>query len=294
MPRTPSRPTELVGRVFRAKDALDGGLLTKRQLQGRAWRRLLRGVYADADLCVDHGLKCIAAGLLLPEQAAIAGRSAAYLRGVTLADGDDPVEVVVPWRYRFGPIAGLRIRFDDLAPEDVDDGRPRVTTPERTAFDVAMGRDLVESVTLLDALAAGGVLRPHHMDALRERLASTRGGQRGLRALSLHDRAAESPQESRLRVRLVLAGLPPPRSQYVVRDQHRRFLARVDLAWPAARVALEYDGTWHTDADQLRKDRRRLNRLAAAGWTVLHVTADRLRNEFEPLVTEIKVCLLGR
>jgi hypothetical protein len=153
MPRTPRRPTELAGKVFRAKDALDGGLLTKRQLQGGAWRRLFRGVYADADLPVDHGLKCIAAGLLLPEQAAIAGRSAAYLRGVTLATADDPVEVIVPWRHRFGPVAGLSIRFDKLLPDDVDDGKPRATTPERTVFDVALSRDLVEAVTMLDALA---------------------------------------------------------------------------------------------------------------------------------------------
>ncbi len=291
MPRTPRRPTELVGTVFRAKDALDGGLLTKRQLQGGAWRQLFRGVYADAELPMSHGVRCTAAGLLIPEQAAIAGPSAAYLYGVALVGDDDPVEIVVPRRHRFGPIAGLRIRFDDLLPKDVDDGKPRVTTPQRTAFDVAQGRDLVESVTMLDALARGGVLRPLHVKPLRLRLQDTRGGQRGLRALDLHDRAAESPQESRLRTRLVLAGLPAPVSQYVVRDEHRQFVGRVDLAWPAAKVALEYDGVWHADGGQLKRDRRRLNGLVAAGWTVLHVTADRLHHELDLVAAEIARCL---
>lgn len=278
----------LVGTVFRAKDVRTAGLLTRRQLEGAAWRRLFRGVYADAELPVDHALRCRAARLLLPPGAAIAGLSAAFEHGVLLAGADDPVEVNVPREHRFGPVAGLRITHAELENGDVEDRR---TTPARTVFDIALGRDLVEAVMALDALAKGGVLRPLHYDALRERLSTSRGGTRGLRALDLHDRAAESPQESRLRVRLVIAGLPKPVSQYVIRDARREFVARVDFAWPHARVALEYDGTWHADAGQLRHDRRRLNRLLAEGWTVLHATADRLRHEPDLVVAEVAACL---
>jgi hypothetical protein len=55
--------------------------------------------------------------LLLPGAAAIAGRSAAYLHGVRIAAPDDPVEVIVPRRHRFGPVAGLRIRFAAIGPQ---------------------------------------------------------------------------------------------------------------------------------------------------------------------------------
>jgi hypothetical protein len=151
--------------------------------------------------------------------------------------------------------------------------------------------EVVEAVVLLDALASGGVLRPLHLGPLRDRLQATRGGGRGLRALGLHDPAAESPQESRRRVRLALVGLPRPQSQYVIRGAAAEFLARVDLAWPQRRVAVEYDGEWHADAAQLRRDRRRLNRLTAAGWTVLHVTADRLQHDLDAVVQEIAACL---
>jgi very-short-patch-repair endonuclease len=51
----------------------------------------------------------------------------------------------------------------------------------------------------------------------------------------------------------------------------------VDLADPEARVAIEYDGIWHADIGQFRRDRRRPNRLVA-GWTVLHLTATGLRD----------------
>ncbi len=89
-------------------------------------------------------------------------------------------------------------------------------------------------------------------------------------------------QESRLRVRLVLAGLPRPVVQYVI-ERNGAFLARVDLAWPQQRVAVEYDGLWHAAEEQIHYDRRRLNKLLGADWLVLHVTAKRLRDDFTAL-----------
>ena len=46
-----------------------------------------------------------------------------------------------------------------------------------------------------------------------------------------------------------------------------------DFAWPEHRLAVEYDGVWHAEPGQFAADRRRLNRLTAAGWRVLFVTA---------------------
>jgi very-short-patch-repair endonuclease len=67
--------------------------------------------------------------------------------------------------------------------------------------------------------------------------------------------------------------LPRPLAQFVVRDD-AGFVARVDFAWPEAKIAVEYEGTWHGDSpQQVAADRRRLNRLTAAGWTVIFVTA---------------------
>jgi very-short-patch-repair endonuclease len=113
-----------------------------------------------------------------------------------------------------------------------------------------------------------------HQAELREVAAalSGRGARRARQAVGLADPRAESQPESRLRVGLALAGLRPV-GQYVVKAEDGRFIARVDLAFPEAKIAIEYDGAWHATAAQLRKDRRRLNALVAAGWRVLHVTA---------------------
>jgi very-short-patch-repair endonuclease len=59
-------------------------------------------------------------------------------------------------------------------------------------------------------------------------------------------------------------------------------VARVDLGYPEQKLAIEYDGAWHGERDQFTKDRARLNRLLAAGWRVLFVTAADLRDPEAP------------
>jgi len=54
-------------------------------------------------------------------------------------------------------------------------------------------------------------------------------------------------------------------------------VSRVDFAWPGRKVAVEYEGRWHGESPQrVAADRRRLNRLREAGWTVVFVTAEDL------------------
>jgi hypothetical protein len=94
--------------------------------------------------------------------------------------------------------------------------------------------------------------------------------------VALADGLAGSPQETRLRLLIGRSGLPAPTAQFSVCDGPV-FVARVDFAWPEHRVAVEYDGLWHAEEGQFAKDRRRLNRLLAAGWRVVFVTAADLR-----------------
>jgi hypothetical protein len=62
------------------------------------------------------------------------------------------------------------------------------------------------------------------------------------------------------------------RRPFAVRHEGR-VVARVDFGYPEQKLAIEYDGAWHGERDQFTKDRARLNRLLAAGWRVLFVTA---------------------
>ena len=278
----PRRPDVLRGRVFRSRDVIARGLLTPDALRSSAWRRIYRGVYADAELTDGPGLRIAAASLLVPVCAVFSGRSAAFLLGAEeLVEPATPIDVTVPPGRRFGPVAGLRIREAPLPDADVRRGRGfRCTTAVRTAVDLARHEPPADAVPALDVLFHRRIAVVEEVLAAVAALPTGRGSRRAREVLALVDGRAESPQESRLRVLLASAGLPAV-PQFVVRADDGTFVARVDLAYPDLRIAIEYDGLWHADGEQFRKDRRRLNALVAAGWIVLHVTAGDLRRPDE-------------
>lgn len=293
MPNLADEPSPLEGRIFRAREAIRAGLVTRHALRGPRWRRWFYGIYADASLPDTHRPRCRAAArFLLPKQAAVAGRSAACVYGVDLVGDHEPVEVVTPPAHRFGPVAGLIVHVAELPADEIRqiDGI-RCTTPLRTCWDLASWLPLPDAVAYLDRLLATRVVTASDLTGYTRTRAGRRGWRKLSRAVALADPAAESPAESRLRVRLVLAGLPKPVSQYVI-ERNGRFIGRVDLAWPELKVAVEYDGRWHDDRDQFEADRARLNRLVTTdGWIILHATARRVREDLAGLVAEIRAAM---
>ncbi len=96
------------------------------------------------------------------------------------------------------------------------------------------------------------------------------------------DPRSESPGESRTRLAIVDAGLPVPEPQcWVFVDGRPTY--RLDLAYPHARVAVEYDGReFHEGDDQRAADEQRRSWLREHGWTVIVVT----RDSFSPEVVD--------
>ncbi|WP_327042104.1 DUF559 domain-containing protein [Micromonospora ureilytica] len=165
--------------------------------------------------------------------------------------------------------------------------------PGRAAWETAVWLDPVRAVAIVDSLLGQGLTDRDTLAAMAARNADRPGGRRARWVFDLADDRAESPPESQLRVRLVLGGLPRPAVQHPVRLPIGVVL-HPDLAWPQYRVAVEYDGKWHSDAEQLHRDRRRLNQLVAAGWLVLHVTSQRLHGEFPAVLREVRDALVSR
>ncbi|WP_091656135.1 hypothetical protein [Micromonospora auratinigra] len=281
--------------MFYAREAVHRGLLTKNALRSSAWQQLFHNVYADSRLEISHRTRChAAASWLFPPGCAIAGRSAVALLGGPQPRPAEPVEVLVEPTARFGPVAGLRIHVATWREGEVwrVDGMP-VTSPTRTCWDLAYWLDLVEAVAHVDALLHSGAARMEELMAYLRRRKGERGARRLAQVLDLVDGGAESLPESRLRVRLVEAGAPRPVTQHVI-ERHGRFVARVDLAWPAFKVAVEYDGLWHHDPEQFHRDRRRLNQILGEEWIVLHVTSRRLAEDFDGILTELRTALTSR
>jgi very-short-patch-repair endonuclease len=280
--------------VFRARDVFRDGLLTRDALRSSAWRRLFRGVYADSELPESYALRMRGARLLMPTKAVFCRRTAAFLLGApALVHPSAPLEVAVPIGMPFGPVTGLRVHRVPLPDSDVTQVSGfRCTRGLRTALDIARSEPLLDAVPALDVLLREVVVG---VGELRQAGAGLRGGRGSAvarRAIALADQRAESPPESVLRVLLALAGLPAV-PQHVVRDRTGGFVARVDLAFVEQKIAIEYDGYWHGERGQFARDRQRLNRLVAAGWTVLHVTAVDLKNP-DALIARVRELLATR
>lgn len=85
-----------------------------------------------------------------------------------------------------------------------------------------------------------------------------------------------SPTETLTRLIAVRSGLPEPVLNHEVRIGGQRFL--LDLAWPSARVAVEYNGGVHArEIQQYRDEMHRLALLRDAGWHIEVLTWDDLR-----------------
>lgn len=279
--------------LFVGSAAVASGQISERRLRGGGFRRVFRDVYTMAAEPDSHELRCRAAALIAPAGAVITGRSAATLHGVPLARPHDPVQLVIPEAARFQHRSGLDVQRRQIGP---DDSRPwtrtPVATPLRLGLDLVLGRGLLRGVADLDAVIRAGLV-----DADELRSVTRHRRERGIvvarRAIELVDPRAESQPESTVRVLLVLAGLRPV-PQYIVRDGRGAFVARVDLGFAAQRLAVEYDGRHHGEAHQLDADRQRLNRLRAAGWRVVFVTAGRLRSDPDSIAREVRASLAQR
>ncbi|MGR7025327.1 endonuclease domain-containing protein [Geodermatophilus sp. URMC 62] len=283
MPRPAAEPPSLLGLPFRGTDAIRRGLLTPEQLRSRAWRRLFRDVYLHRDVPVTHVLRASAAASLVLPGAVVSGTSAAAFWGVDLAGTDDDVVLTLPPGRHPVRASGLAVRRVRLARTDVLRRHGVLTTtPVATALDLARRLSGDDAVVAVDRFLAAGLV---DLPSLRARAAEAagRGSARARGVCELADERSESPQETRVRLLVARSGLPAPVPQFTVRVDGR-FVARVDLAWPQVCVAVEYDGRWHAEPGQFARDRQRLNRLQAAGWRVVFVTAEDLYRPEELVV----------
>jgi very-short-patch-repair endonuclease len=113
-----------------------------------------------------------------------------------------------------------------------------------------------------------------------------RHGIRRLRkVIDLAEPLSESPMESRLRMLLVLGGLPRPQAQVTFRD-HDEVIGRVDLFYEADRLGIEYDGEVHRGF--LAEDARRQNALLRLGVRLLRFTARDVLGDPDSVLRQVR------
>ncbi|WP_156023238.1 hypothetical protein [Terracoccus sp. 273MFTsu3.1] len=227
----------------RVPDPPDG--ITPWDLRSGRFRRLLRGVYIAASARVTP-LVLAEAGLLMVGGDSVAShQTAARVWGGVVPD-DGLIHVTCARRPRG---AGLKAHRPKRGQWGTTIAGLAVTTPTSTFLDLSDELGLVDLVILGDSLVRAERVTPRQ---LVEAAGSYRGRARRLarRAAGLVRDGVDSPMESRVRMLMVLAGLPEPVVNHVVRLPDGRTRWRFDLSFPAFRIVIEYDGRQHAESDE--------------------------------------------
>lgn len=256
--------------AFIGSAALAGGGLTRASLRWN-YRAVFPDIYLSKLVPPSLEHKTVGAWLWSGRNGVIAGRAAAAVHGALWIDASTPIEMI--WRCGRPP-EGIVVRTERLDADDVVpiNGLP-VTTPERTAFDLA--RHLPRDIALrhLDALArATGITAPQ-VQLLADRYPRARGLPRMRIALPLMDGGAQSPRETRLRLILIDDGLPAPRTQVRVSDGVRE--AFIDMGYDEPMVGFDYEGAHHSEVrGQYVYDIGRAELVDRQGWIDIKVVAE--------------------
>ncbi len=89
-------------------------------------------------------------------------------------------------------------------------------------------------------------------------------------------------------------GLPEPARQFVVYHRGRK-LGTVDLAYPDARIAIEYDSDeFHTGRVATSRDSERRHRMIVAGWLPVTAVNSDLRSGGALLCSALRAALADR
>jgi very-short-patch-repair endonuclease len=275
---------------FVGSEAIDAGLVTKYELR-RKFTPVFPDVYLHPDVepTLDHRAR--AAWLWSHREGVIAGLTASGLHGAKWVDDSLPIELIWP---NARPAKGIRTYDYTLAGDEFFqlDGM-RVTTLTRTAFDVGRRRGRLEAVTRLDALGNAARFRVDDVAALAARHRCARNVRRLGVALDLHDRGAESPKETWLRMMLIDEGFPRPQTQIAVPGPDGQPLYFLDMGWEDLKVAVEYDGEHHrTDRPSFAKDVIRLEYIASLRWLVIRVLAEHRRDDIVRRVRDARASRL--
>lgn len=310
--RTPRPlPEVLQGRPL-TPAALSQAGLSRERLRREDLMTVTRGVYASADAFADSeaesaaavGLRAAIVARALPNSW-ISHVTSAQLRGWWLPErlaGDPQIHLSFPKSLqrhttRRG-VTSHRMTHPETRPQTLY--RAPVSQAVRTWLELAQYLDEQELVVLGDHLVRTPYFRYEgrsepwvRLDRLQHFIRTAprfRGISTARLALEAVRVGADSPAETLLRLAIVGAGLPEPMLQ-VAADPKDAWSPRADLGYPAARIAVQYDGASHFFPDQARKDQRRDNIFIAAGWQLLRLNRDDAAEGFASAIAQLRALL---
>ncbi|HET7388447.1 MAG TPA: DUF559 domain-containing protein [Nocardioidaceae bacterium] len=276
-------------RPFTRADAVRAHVSPK-ILRTSLFRRIFRGVYIR-DEVPDSPLVRAEAALMLHPPTAFASHTTAA-RICKLPIPTDPFEHVTVFRSKDRrQHEGIRTHVTRRNAHVIRHRGIRVSHPYRMFVELASMLSLVDLVVVADALIRLGDITPG--DLVQACEASDDRYARTARTAARYARAGvDSPMETRLRLLLVLAGIPEPVVNHTLYDEAGRVLRRLDLSYPELRLIVEYDGRHHIERTaQWESDLERREEFDEQGLRILVVTAKGVYREPERTIDRVRTAL---
>ncbi len=243
--------------------------LTRARLRGTSFVRLAHDLFVRLDDAIDRVETLQLLAGVLPADAAFSHGTAAALLGAPV---DPPARhhvAMIPRRV-LPQRNELVVHSRQLRPADVVEHRGlRLTSGAQTFLDLAASMWPDELVAVGDALMREGRLTGASLAERLARADRVRGVVRARACAPLLSPEAMSRPESLIRYWVTTSDLPEPQLQIPVRDRWGVVRAHADLGFEEWKVALEYEGRHHADAEQFGRDIDRYSLMAADGWFAL-------------------------
>ncbi|WP_263994425.1 hypothetical protein [Mycobacterium yunnanensis] len=255
---------------FIGSEALVNGRVANKYQLRKAHQAILPDIYLPAGVQPTLRQRTRGAWQWTYGDGVICGLAAAAMHGSRWIADDVPVELIWP---NARPPRGVKTRRDRLLGNEFEtlDGM-WVTTAARTAFDLGRRGPVGSCVERIDALGRATGLDVDSVLAVARRHPGSPGVRKLPAVLDLYDPGAESPRETWLRLLLIRAGYPRPRTQIPVSGGYGQPTYYLDMGWEERRLAVEYDGDHHrTDPVQFAKDIVRIELAHQLGWQVIRV-----------------------
>ncbi|WP_297777056.1 type IV toxin-antitoxin system AbiEi family antitoxin, partial [Mycobacterium sp.] len=201
---------------FLGSEALAVGAVTPYELRSR-YVALHKDVYLPKDAELTPVLRAKVCWLRSRRRGVLAGFSASAMHGAKWIDPSRSAEIIDTNRRRASGVRAFeeRIESDEITVVE----QMRVTTPARTALDLARRHPRGIAVAAIDALVQATELKMADVEVLTDRYRGRHGINAARPVLELVDGGAQSPKETWLRLLLTDAGFPRPQTQIAVRNE---------------------------------------------------------------------------
>ncbi len=292
MSKAPTQPPFDPTHPFTRAEARAHGI-SRVDLRGPTYQRLFFDLYIASSVRVTALVRARAALKISP-----AGSHASHFTAAEIWTGVVPTQhlthVTVPPGASRTERRGIKGHDGNPRATVVVHRGIRVSAPTQCFLDLAGRLSLVDLVVLGDSMVKAERCTPQQLVEAADGWTG-HGARLARRAARLVRSGVDSPMESRLRMLIVLAGLPEPKPNIILYNHRGEWLVRFDLCYPALKLVVEYDGRQHAEDDeQWGRDIDRREHLDRWGYRLVVVRSKGIYVEPERTLRRVVSALRER